>query len=118
MLRRIRHLCLGAIVFFAVVCVGCTAPERYRNVMPGMTSDEVFSLLGEPDAKKRIAKPTPTSDYFGPRLSATYLGLPEGTLIEIWSYYYFRETWTYVFSLEERSPRVVDTGYYHPSIVY
>lgn len=83
-----------------------------------MTPDEVLSLLGKPDTKKRTTKQAPTTEYFGPRPSATYLALPEGTLVEIWSYNYFRETWSYVFSLEEKPSRVVDTGYYHPSIVY
>jgi hypothetical protein len=105
-------------LYSGIVILGCTAPAKYREVTPGMNSDVVLALLGEPDTKERKAKQTPTVDYFGPQPSAAYLGLPEGALVEIWSYRHFRETWTYVFSLEEQTPILVDTGYYHPAIKY
>ena len=75
-------------------------------------------LLGEPDSKERRKKQVSTVEYFGPKPSDAYLDLPDDALIEKWSYRYFRETWTYVFSLEEQKPRLVDTGYHHPDIVY
>jgi hypothetical protein len=118
MRREPLHLSLATIVLFAVVCVGCTAPQRYRDIAPGATSNEVLSLLGRPDDKKLLTKPANDPNYFGQKASAAYLALPEGTLVEIWSYRYFRETWSYVFNLEEDPPTVVHTGYDHPSIIY
>lgn len=118
MSRRIRNRLIRAVLYSGIVILGCTAPAKYREVTPGMNSDEVLALLGEPDTKERKAKQTPTVDYFGPKPSAAYLGLPEGALVEIWSYRHFRETWTYIFSLEEQTPILVGAGYYHPAIKY
>ena len=83
-----------------------------------MTSEEVVALLGEPDSRRRLAKPPSPGDYFGPKPSAEYLALPEGTVLEVWTYHYFRETWTCLFRLENQTLTLVDKGYHHPSIVY
>ena len=115
---RSRNWLIRAVVCSCIVILGCTAPAKYREVTLGMRSEEVLALLGEPDTKERKSKQSPTVDYFGPKPSAAYLSLPEGALVEIWSYRHFRETWTYVFSLEEHTPILVDTGYYHPAIKY
>ena len=115
---RTHEWLFGAIAFYCLIALGCTAPARYSEIAIGTTSEEVLALLGEPDSKERSKKQVPTVEYFGPRPSDAYLDLADGALIEIWSYRYFRETWTYVFSLEEQSSRLVDTGYYHPDIVY
>ena len=116
--QRIYIWVFGAIALYCLVALGCTAPDRYRKIAIGITSEEVLALLGEPDSKERRKKQVSTVEYFGPKPSDAYLDLPDDALIEIWSYRYLRETWTYVFSLEEQKPRLVDTGYHHPDIVY
>ncbi len=118
MRQRIYKWIFGVIAFFCFIALGCTAPARYREIPIGTTSEEVLTILGKPDSKKRAKKQAPSVEYFGPKPSDTYLDLPEGAPIEIWSYRYFRETWTYIFSLDEQTTRLVDTGYYHPDVVY
>ena len=118
MSRRSRNRLILVVVYSGIVIIGCTGPAKFREVTPGMMSEEVLALLGEPDTKERKAKQSLTDDYFGPKPSDAYVGLPEGALVEIWSYRHFRETWTYVFSLEGQTPILVDTGYYHPAINY
>jgi len=109
---------LGAVACILLIASGCTAPDRYREIAPGMTSEEVLAILGDPDSRRRGQKQAPTGPYFGPKPSDTYLELPEGTLVELWTYNYFREVWTYIFTVEEQMLTVVDTVYYHPDIVY
>ena len=101
-----------------LIVVGCLSAEKHEQARLGMTSGEVLALLGEPDTKARSAKQAPPEHYFGPKPSATYLELPEGSPVEIWSYRRFRETWTYVFSLEDPMPVLVNKGYHHPAIKY
>lgn len=79
------------ITICGLIIYGCEAPQKYRDVQIGMTSDEVLKFLGNPNKKERINKQAPTQEYFGPRWSAEYLALPEGTLVEVWYYQYFRE---------------------------
>ena len=109
---------LGVVACFLLVASGCTDSESYRQIAPGMTPDEVLTILGELDSRRREEKQAPTGPYFGPKPSDTYLELPEGTLVELWTYNNFREIWTYVFTVEEQKLTVVDTVYYHPDIVY
>jgi len=118
MRQRTHRWTFGVIVFFCIIALGCTAPARYREVPIGTTSEEVLTILGEPYLKKHAKKQAPSVEYFGPKPSEAYLDLPEGAPIEVWSYRYFRETWTYTFSREGEKSRLVDTGYYHPDIVY
>lgn len=116
--QRNQTWIITAIALVCLASYGCSAPERYRNISIGMTSDEVLAILGQPDSKTRAEKQTSADKYFGPRPSDAYQALPDGTPVEVWSYDYFRETWSYFFSLEEQPSRVVDTGYHHPDIVY
>jgi hypothetical protein len=118
MQQRSHKWIFSVIVFYCFIALGCSAPDRYHEIAIGTTSEEVLALSGEPDSKHRSKKQLPTVEYFGPKPFNAYLELPDGALIEIWSYRYFRETWTYVFNLEEKTFRLVDTGYYHPDIVY
>jgi len=118
MQQRTHKWIFGVIAFYCSIALGCPAPARYREIPIGATSKEVLALLGQPDSKERSKKQAPTVEYFGPKPSDAYLDLPEGAPIEIWSYRYIRETWSYIFSLEEQTSRLVDTGYYHPDIVY
>jgi hypothetical protein len=83
-----------------------------------MTSEQLVARLGEPDLVERLLKPPPVEFYFGQRHSAEFLAVPEGTVIELWSYNYFRERWTYTFRLDDQTLIFVDKGYYHPSITY
>lgn len=116
--QRNHKWIFGVILFYCFFAFGCSAPARYRDIPIGTTSEAVLALLGKPDSVKRSKKLAPTVEYFGPKPSDAYLDLPEGAPIEIWSYRHFRETRSYIFSLEEQIPRLVDTGYYHPDIVY
>lgn len=112
---------LNRLIPAAVICslvFGCTSPAKYREVTVGMTPEQVLAVLGEPGSKKRVSKSASADDYFGPKPSTEYLALPVGARIEIWSYQYFRETWSYVFNLEGPTATVVDTIYYHPDIKY
>ena len=113
---------MSQIFFISIICglflFGCEAPQKYRDVQIGMTSEDVLRLLGNPDNKERINKKAPTRDYFGPKLSAEFHALSEGTLVEVWYYQYFKEEFSYMFNLEQHPPRVVHTDYYHPNIVY
>lgn len=115
--RELNRIAL-TVAICSLLALGCTAPEKYREVKPGMTPEQVLALLGEPGSKKRISKPASVEAYFGPAPSAEYLALPVGTSIEIWSYQYFRETWSYVFSHEGPEAALVDTIYFHPDIKY
>jgi hypothetical protein len=119
---QIQRYILKRVIATAALCglvlFGCTTPAKYREVTAGMTPEQVLAILGEPGSKKRVSKPASADDYFGPKPSTEYLALPVGARIEIWSYQYFRETWSYVFTLEGSTARVVDTIYYHPDIKY
>ena len=108
----------GFVACIVLIASGCTAPNRYREVALGTTSEELLAILGEPDSKSRAKKQAPMAFYFGSKPSDSYHNLPNGTLVERWTYNYFREVWTYVFSLEGPIPTLVDTGYYHPDILY
>lgn len=83
-----------------------------------MTSGELVARLGEPDLVERLLKPPLVESYFGQRHSAEFLAVPEGTVIELWSYDYFRERWTYTFRLYDQTLILVDKGYHHPSIAH
>ena len=118
MRQRTHQRIIAVIVLLGIVGFGCTAPARYREIPIGSSSEEVLRILGEPYLKQEAKKQTPSVEYFGPKPSEAYRELPEGTIVEIWSYRYFRETWTYTFSREGHTSRLVDRGYYHPDIVY
>ncbi len=118
MRRRKLNRLIPAAVICSLVLFGCTAPAKYREVTHGMTSEQVLARLGKPGSITRYRKPAPTGPYFGPNPSAEYLALPVGAVIEIWSYRYLRETWTYVFSYEGQTATLVDTGYDRPGMTY
>ena len=121
-IRRMHRCNLTRVVLVAACCglviSGCTAPAKYREVTSGMKSEQVLALLGKPGSIQRFRKPAPTGPYFGPKPSAEYLELPEGAEIEVWSYRYLRETWTYIFSLEGQTATIIDTGYDRPGMTY
>ena len=104
---------LGAIVCCCYAICACATSETYNEVPLGVTSQEVRELLGKPDSITRSIKETSTLSPFGEKPSAAYLALPDGTVVETWSYRHYLEIWSYVFSLEERTQTLVDKGYYH-----
>ena len=101
-----------------LIFIGCEAPQKYRDVQIGMTSDDVFRLLGIPDKKESAIKIAPTQEFFGPKPSSEYLKLSDGSPLEVWYYEYFREEFSYIFNVDQDPPLVIDTGYYHPDINY
>ena len=105
-------------VLFNLIFFGCEAPQKYREVQIGMTSNDVIRLLGNPDKKVSTVKIAPTVEYFGPKPSSEYLNLSDGTLVEVWYYEYFREEFSYIFNVEQDPPLVIDIGYFHPDINY
>jgi hypothetical protein len=113
MRRRPRNKVLGAIVCCCFAICGCATSSRYNEVPLGVKSQEVLELLGKPHSTTRSIKPPSTVVYFGEKPSATYLALPDGAVVETWSYCHFLEIWSYVFSLEEPTPTLVDKLYYH-----
>ena len=110
---RTRNKGLGAIVCCCFAICACATSSRYNEVPLGVTSQEVLELLGELHSTTRSIKPPSTVVYFGEQPSAAYLALPDGAVVETWPYCHYLEIWSYVFSLEERTPTLVDKRYYH-----
>ena len=73
MRQRTHKWQFGAVAFYCLIALGCTAPAKYSEIAIGTRHEEVLALLGEPDSKHRSKKQLPTVEYFGPKPSDAYV---------------------------------------------